>query len=675
VTAPITRREFIKVSSLAGGGLLLTIWLPGCTSDEDAATTTSATSTTTTTTAATTTSETTTTTTVPGDPDARVTPSIYVAIDGTGAVTITAFRSEMGQGVRTAIAMILAEELDAGWDSVRIDQAPADGAYGNQVTGGSVSVSDHYSVLRAAGATARRLLIETAAALWEVDPDDCITDAGRVVHPDGVTAATYGALAEAAAEREVPSGVRGEKDPGDFRIIGTPLPLYDTPDIVTGAAVYASDVTLPGMRYAAIARCPTFGGRPASFRSGPALAVPGVLEVVEISSGIAVAAEHTWAAIRGRDALEVEWTPGGNAGVTDTQIRAGLVERMSPVDDGVASADYFVPYEAHQAMEPMCCVADATGGRCEVWAPTQHPQDAQRRAAQRAGLGSGDVVVHVPLIGGRFGRGHHNDMVDEAVEVSRLIGAPVKVVWTREDDTRHDVYHPMGYARAWERPGTAPGLQLREAGTPIPTGYWRSVGNFPRAFATACFIDELAHAAGRDPLEVHREHAPAEARPCIDLAAERAGWGSALSAGRGRGFAYHATWGVTHVAQIAEASVAEERIRVHRVVCAVDCGTVVNPDTVRAQMEGGIVFGLSAALYGGVSIDNGAAVQGNFTDLPILRFDEMPEVEVHIVPSTDSPHGIGEMGVPPIAPAVANAVFAATGRRLRSLPLRLDEAP
>jgi isoquinoline 1-oxidoreductase beta subunit len=663
MTRRLTRREFLRVSSLAGGGLLVAVWLPGCTTNGSSTSTGAAT----TLGDPTTTTAGSTTTTVPeADPEARVVPGIHLAVHGTGEVTVTAFRSEMGQGIRTAIAMILAEELDADWASVRIEQAPADPDYGSQVTGGSVSVSEHYDLLRAAGATARRLLVETAAELWNVDPEVCATDAGRVLHPDGERAATYGELAGPASQRPLPSREPALKSPSAFRIIGSPLGLFDAPAQVTGRAPYTSDVAVPGMRYAAVAHCPVLGGRARSFRLLGR--VPGVLGPVAITAGVAVVAEHTWAAFRGLDALEGDWDTGEAAALHGDDIRAGMAARLG--EAAPDESDYFIPYLPHHAMEPMACVADAGPDRCEVWAPTQDPQDAAARVRASTGLPLDAITVHVPLIGGRFGRGHHNDVVDEAVEISLAIEAPVKVVWRREDDLRNDRYHPMRLVRASAADGR---IRLRtvDAAAPVPTGPWRSVGEHPEAFARQSFVAERAAAAGRDALEACLEAAPEEGRACIEAAADRAGWGTPLPDGSGRGVAYHATFGATHVAQVAEVTVAGGRIRVDRVVCAVDCGTVVNPDTVAAQMEGGIAFGLTAALLGGITIAGGGVVEGNFDDCPILTYDEMPTIEVIVMPSRRAPSGVGEMGVPPIAPAVANAAYAAAGTRMRSLPLTL----
>jgi CO/xanthine dehydrogenase Mo-binding subunit len=678
MTAGVTRREFIKVSSLAGGGLLVSVYLAGCAPKVRVTTETIGTTTTpkgpgeTTTTAG---PVETTTTTYPGDPNIMIRPNIYVLIDGTGAVTITAFRSEMGQGIRTAIAMIVAEELDADWSRVQIEQAPADPAYGDQVTGGSVSISDHYDLLRRAGAAARQILMAAAARTWEIDPEQCRTEPGMVIHPDGEQRLAYGELITAGIDEEVPQLTRVEpwKDPAGFRIIGTSTPLYDAADHVRGATLYTNDLTVPGMRYAAIARCPTFGGKPSDYDAEAALAVPGVTDVLEVDRGVAVVADHTWAALQGREALRVTWELGSLAGTTSEAIHQQLVDRTPSVGSGSIGAAYDIPYFAHAAMEPTGAVADVRADGCEVWTPTQAPQRAHDAAVRITGLPAEAVTVHVPRVGGKFGRGLTADSVPDAVQLSLALGAPVKLVWTREDDLRHDRYHPMSrnHATAPASGGKLPQVSNDSANDPIPTGAWRSVQNYPAAFARESLIDEVAAANGIDPRELRLQIMDDRARRVIELAAREAGWGDPLPTGWGRGIAYYATFGVTHVAQVAEVSVEGSTIRVHRVVCAIDCGTVINPDTVQAQMEGGIVFGLTAALKDAITIEDGAVVQSNFHDYRLLPFDEMPEVEVHIVASSEPPTGVGEMGVPPIAPAVANAVFAATGTRLRSLPLRL----
>ncbi|HSJ52836.1 MAG TPA: molybdopterin cofactor-binding domain-containing protein [Anaerolineae bacterium] len=684
---PLSRRAFLKVSAVAGASLTVAVYLSGCESATPPAPTAPPTAPPAPTLpppAPATLEPTATPEPAPtAEPPTFLQPNIYLTVDGAGIVTIRAFRSELGQGIRTAIATIVADELDADWADVRIEQSPVDRAYGDQVTGGSVSVSSHYRLLRSAGATARQVLIAAAAQTWGVDAAACRTDAGQVIHPDGQVRLSYGELVATAISLPVPN--RDEvklKEPDQFRFIGKPRLLYDAPAMARGTALYTGDLRLPGMMVAVVARCPVFGGKVAGVVDDRARAVPGVRDVVPITTGIAVVAENTWSAIQGRAALEVTWDEGAQAELSSEATRQELI-RLAPEpasqEEGVMAAAYDIPYLAHATMEPMAAVADVRADRCEVWAPSQAPQAARQQAMAASKLSEEAVTVHVPLVGGAFGRRHVNDFVGEAVEISRATGVPISLLWTRDDDIQHDRYHPINRclvsARLDEtgRPTSMPRVQAYPMPIGVPTGYWRSVENFPAAFARESFLDEVAAAKGLDPVELRLGLVPDRARAVIELAAEKAGWGSSLPEGWGRGIAYWPTFNVTHVAHVAEVSVVENRIRVHRVVCVVDCGTVVNPDTVVAQMEGGIVFGLTAALKASITVAQGRVQQSNFHDYPLLRFDEMPAIETTIVPSTEAPSGIGEMGVPPIAPAVANAVFAATGKRVRHIPIRAED--
>jgi isoquinoline 1-oxidoreductase beta subunit len=685
---PLSRREFLKVSTIAGVSLTVAVYLAGCDSGPTPQPTLEPTAqpTPTAPSVPTATAEPTDTPmpTEMSEPIGLLEPNVYLTVDNAGAVTIRAFRSEMGQGIRTAIAMIVADELDADWSAVRIEQSPVDRAYGDQVTGGSASVSRHYSTLRQAGATARHMLVSAAAQIWGVEPGSCRTEKGWVIHPEGDPRLSYGELVATAIELPIPE--RREvnlKDPNDFNLIGTSQQLYDAPAIIHGSAVYASDVRLPGMMYAVVDRCPVFGGRVASVDDIGARAVSGVRDVFEIDSGVAVVADSTWAAIQGRAALNITWDEGSNATLSSEATRqqlASTAPQPGSAGDGSMDAAYDIPYLAHATMEPMVCVADVRADHCEVWAPSQDPQAAERNITSITQLRGDAVVVHVPLLGGGFGRRHFNDFVTEAVQVSKVVGAPVKLIWTRDDDIQHDRYHPISrtYVSATldeaGYPANLPRLRSHAITFGVPTGYWRSVESFPEAFARESFLDEVAAASNLDPVELRLRLVPERGQAVIRLAAEKANWGSPLPEGQGRGIAYFATFDVTQVAQVAEISVTPEgQVRVHRVVCAVDCGTVINPDTVVAQMEGGIVFGLTAALKADITVENGRVQQSNFHDYPLLRIDEMPAIEVHIVPSDAEPSGIGEMGVPPIAPAIANAIFAATGKRVRHLPIRAED--
>jgi isoquinoline 1-oxidoreductase beta subunit len=653
----LSRRGFIKASALTTGGLVLGFFV-GCTTEEIAE-------------AAVVNVSPTATEPPAQAPDFE--PNAYLIIRPDGSVTVLVHRSEMGQGVNTSVAMIVAEELDADWESISVMQAAADPVYGNQVTGGSQSISSSYDNLRMAGATARLMLVRAAAAMWGVSPESCSTEKGTVRSGDQVLA--YGELASAAAELPAPQREEVElKEPDDFTIIGTSKSLIDTPQYVNGSATFASDMVLEGMLYAVIARSPVVGGKVISFDASAADAVDGVEQVFEVEHGVAVLATSTWAALEGRDALEITWDDG-SADLSTESIREAVENqtRLRGEDDSTMEAVYEVPYLAHAAMEPMTCVAHVQADRCDVWAPTQDRQSAKRAAAAVSGLLPDDVFIHVPLIGGGFGRRLQVDYVEEAVEISALAGRPVKLFWSREDDIQHDYYHPfnLNYRRADLDTLSITNAYSSEA-YGLQTGAWRSVSEFNDAFATNCFQDEVAAKVGLDPYELRMRILNERQQGILQLAAEKAGWGLPLPEGHAHGIAVHSTFGVTHVAQIAEVSIEEGEILVHRVTCAVDCGRVVNPDTVIAQMEGGIIYGMTAALYGMITIEAGQIQQSNFHDYRLVGMREAPVIDVHILETDHSPTGIGEMGVPPIAPAIANAVFALTGDPIRKLPLRLD---
>jgi isoquinoline 1-oxidoreductase beta subunit len=661
-TNKLNRREFLKVVATAGGSLVLAVFLDSCSPPIETLTPIPPTD---------------LTPTPEYHPPFDWNPNIYLKVDNQGILTVFAFRSEMGQGIRTALAMLAAEELDVDWKNVRIEQAPTDTKYGNQQTGGSASISKYHDKVRSAGATARQMLINAAAQTWGADASQCITAPGFVIHPDGQQKLPYGDLVEAAAKLDIPGSVT-TKDAAEFRIMGTGIHHWDAPLIITGKAIYGLDVRLPGMLFAAIARCPVvYGGKFSSYDEAPALAIPGVKMVVVLKDRIAVVAENSWAAIRGRDALKVVWDEGKYADLSSEELfttARGHSPQTGSAESGSLEAIYESPYEAHATMEPMNCVAHVHDEQCEVWVPTQSPQDVQQAVYGVTGL---PTKVYVPLIGGGFGRRLETDYAEEAAALSQAINAPVQVVWTRADDIQHDYYHEMAvqyFNQSLDNP-VLPKARLA-GGSIVPTGAWRSVGEFTQAYGVQCFIDDIAAASNRDPLELRLEMYKSNERAVkvLQLAAEKAGWGTPLPAGKGRGLGYHATFGVTHVCHVVEVSVdASGNVRVDRVVCAVDCGLVVNPDNVAAQMEGGIVFGLTAALKAEITLKNGRIEQNNFIDYPILRMDEMPVVEVYIVDSDELPSGIGEMGVPPIAPAVANAIFAATGKKMHHIPIRPED--
>jgi isoquinoline 1-oxidoreductase beta subunit len=644
---------------------------------------------------------------------------IRIAADGT--VTVMINHSEMGQGVSTALATLVAEELEADPDRIGVEFAPADERYRNplfneQSTGGSTSVRGEWERLSLAGARARLRLIEAAARQWDVPPGECIAEAGAVVHRPSGSRLGYGALAPVAARIAPPPEVT-LKEPEQCRLLGRGLPRLDIPDMVGGRTVYGMDVSLSGMRVATVARCPVFGGRVKSFDRTAALAVPGVEQVVEIGRGVAVVARDTWAALRGRDALQVTWDFGPcerlDSGAVHARLAAALdhpgavrqstghAEQAFARAARIVEAEYETAALAHGTLEPMNCLARIAADGCEVWLGTQSQDGSRETAARVSGVPLERVQVQSQTLGGGFGRRFETDMVEEAVATAKAIGAPVQVVWTRADDFRHDHYRPAFVSRvraALDADGLPLGWIQRNCGqsaageghtdlgyaiphihsefvavdSPVPQGAWRAVGAGQDAFAVESFIDELAHAAGKDPFEYRRAlllNAPRK-RAVLELAARAAGWDEAAPAGRYRGIAVYRSFG-SYVAQVAEVSVGGVGVRVHRVVCAIDCGRTVNPDIIRAQMEGGVAMGLSAALKEGVTIEHGRVIQGSFADYPILSFAEMPQVEVHIAASAEAPGGVGEPGLPPLAPAVANAVAAATGLRPRTLPLRL----
>ena len=672
----VTRRQFLKISTAAGVGLALGFYLPGC--QRTAARPDWLTG---------------------QKNDNAFSPNAFLAISPDDAVTITVPRMEMGQGVRTAMSMVVAEELDANWDNVRVETAPAGDEYGDQETGGSTSTENYWLVLRQAGAAARAMLVTAAAQTWGVEAATCETAAGEVIHPDSGRRLSYGALAETAAQIPLPDpATLTLKQPEDFQIIGQPLQRVDDTRFVDGSAIFGLDVRRPGMLYAAIARSPVFWGKPARFDATKAREIPGVRDVVEIYNAIAVVADNSWAAIQGRDALEITWDEGEMAAVSSEKIRQ---EVLAQLPDGVAigNADaqaaskgrlellYEVPFLAHASMEPMNCVADARPDYCEVWAPTQNPQLARQLVYEPPNAGRIDrflrrftgwpleaIRINVPLMGGGFGRRLRVDYVDEAVQVSKAIGQPVQVIWTREDDIQHDFYHPLTYhyISAALTPEAEMKQKVFESPAPVPQGAWRAVRQFTKAYVRECFIDELAHALQMDPYELRwQRYEDPRLKNVLKIAAEKGNWGGPLPDGWGRGIAAYKTWGKTAAAEVVELSVSDKgEIRVHRVVCVVDCGIAINPNMIEAQMEGGIVFALTAALKSKITLENGRVVQSNFHDYPILRMDEMPQIEVYIVPSSEPPTGIGEMSGPPLTPAVANAVFAATGKRVRHIPIQ-----
>ncbi|MDN0073445.1 xanthine dehydrogenase family protein molybdopterin-binding subunit [Crenobacter sp. SG2303] len=684
-------------------------------------------------------------------------PNAFVRIGTDDTVTVIAKHIEMGQGSYTGLATLLAEELDADWSRVRVEGAPADVKryknlfLGVQGTGGSTAMANSFEQMRKAGATARAMLVSAAARQWKVSPDSLTVSNGVVHHPASGRQARFGQLAVAAAKLPVPQEVR-LKDPKDFTLIGKAgLPRKDNTDKTDGRAVFTQDVKLPGMLVAVVAHPPRFGGTVKSVDASKAKAIPGVVAVVPYSgtahtfAGVAVLAKNTWVAKKGRDALDVQWDDSHAFKLGSDKILAqyrqaaakpGLIAHQAgDIDAAFAQpaklieADYQFPYLAHAAMEPMNCLVRLQGGRCEVWNGEQFQTVDQATIAHQLGLAPEKVSITQLYAGGSFGRraSPFSDYLSEAVAIAQAAGkqgvhAPIKLVWTREEDTRGGYYRPLFFHRARLALDSAGNLvgwhqhlvgQSILAGTPlegfgvksgidatsvegaaepydipnrrielstprnitVPVLWFRSVGHTHTAFSTETMIDEAAVAAGKDPVEFRRALLAKHPRHwgVLQLAAEKAGWGTKLAPGaagekRGRGIAVHESFN-SYVAQVAEVTVKPDgSFKVDRVVCAVDCGLAINPDVVKAQMEGGIGFGLAAALHGAITLKDGVVEQSNFHDYPVLRINEMPAVEVHIVRSAEKPTGVGEPGVPPIAPAVANALFAATGRRIRKLP-------
>jgi isoquinoline 1-oxidoreductase beta subunit len=739
----VTRREFLKSGATTGAALVLGFYLPACGRAER-----------------------------PGSAESNVfEPNAWLRITPDNQITVLVELPEMGQGPRTVNAMLIAEELEADWSTIRVDQAPTlPNIYKHLVTGGSGGVKAIWVPMRKVGAQAREMLRAAAAQKWGADTRDCRAENGTILHVPSGRRLTYGELVETASKLPL---IKPDdlplKQPADFRLIGKPMPRIDTPSKVEGSAVFGIDTRVPGMLFAVIARCPHFGGKLAGFDATAAKAVPGVRAVFAIpalpeppnpsgsripntAGGVVVAADSTWAAIRGREALKLTWDKGPAGSESTASIHKQMLDQAAgpptfvAVNQGDAlkaietaskkvEATYELPFQAHATMEPMNIAIDLHNDRIEVWAPTQGAAFHQAFIAQLSGLPPDKVTVHMTLSGGSFGRRYQWDYVAEAWQIGKELKRPVQVVWTRDDDLQHDFYRQYNYHRlsggldakgnivGWSHrvvstpirptfdsterlkdPRRVASQELGSAGTlpyaaenfrldyapvksEVPRAWWRSVEDSFTAFAGECFIDELAHAAGRDPYEYRmkllaedrkipsviypsgRPLDTARLRSVLQLAAEKAGWGKPLPARTGRGVACKYSF-ETYIAYVAQVSVDKTgTVRVERIVSAVDCGIAVNPDGVRAMVEGSINFALTEVLSGEITIKDGAVEQTNFHDYNVLRLDAAPEVEVHIVPSTADPGGMGEPGVPPLAPAVANAVFAAIGVRVRKLPI------
>jgi isoquinoline 1-oxidoreductase subunit beta len=698
-------------------------------------------------------------------------PNVYLSIDKTGLVTVYEHRSEMGTGIKTGLPMVLADELRADWNRIKIVQADGDIKYGDQNTDGSRSMRQFYGPFREAGAVARQLLEEAAARIWKVDPATCHAENHAIVHQPTSRRLGFGDVVTVAAGLPMPSSDHMElsfEPKNALRYVGKPMPVVDLANIVRGQATYGIDVAVPGMKYASIERCPVYGGRATSYDSKAPLTIAGVERVIEIPAapipsgfnplgGVAVIASNTWAAQQGREKLNIKWDNGPNASYDTTAYRAQLeatakqpgrvARNQGDVATALASAksritaDYFVPHYSHTPMEPPATVASVSGNHCEVWTPTQNPQAARALVAQVLGFDQSQVTLHVTLLGGAFGRKSKPDYVAEAALLSQQLGAPVKVTWTRTDDIHHDYFHTIcaqhleagldadGRTAAWLHRTVFPPIEatfqpdvtygaageLQQGFVDMPydianvrcengpaanhvrIGWYRSVFNIPHAFAVCSFADELAATAGRDPLDYLREligeprHIDLPAlgvnypnygasldqypidtgrlRAVLDLVAEKSGWGGKLPPRQGRGIAVHRSF-LTYVAVVAQVEIGNDgQIKIPRIDMAADCGLIVNPDRVRAQMEGAAIMAISNALYSNITAKQGQIEQGNFDDYQVARTDITPDTRVYLVESDAPPAGVGEPGVPPTAPAICNAIYAATGKRIRALPI------
>lgn len=716
-SSALSRRTFLTASASATGGLLLAFSF-GCKEKKPSAPAVTA--------------PTEPVPAAPAGPAAEL--NAWIRIDPDDTVTLRISESEMGQGILTAMSMILAEELDADWSKVRAEHAPADSArYGRQGTGGSSSIRQGWEPMKQAGAKARAMLIAAAAERLGVPAAELTTEPSVIVHAATGKRVRYGEVAAAAAGKPPPDSPQ-LKDPSKYRLVGKSTPRLDTPAKVTGAAMFGLDVRLPGQRYAMIARPPTLGGSVKSFDDKKALAVPGVLRVLQLPFGLAVIASNTWAAQQGRAALAVEWTPGPHAELSTAGISAALAAALAPKasvpsseahQTGKAAAElarakkkvtaaYEVPYLAHATMEPLNCTVHVTGGGCKIWTGTQGPTGAQKAAATVLSIPPEKVEVTTAFLGGGFGRRSQSEFISEAVQVAKQLDEPVQVVWTRQDDMRAGYYRPAslamieagldaeGWPTSWVQRIASPSI-LEKLGPmkngvddtavegvvdlpyalaalrvtyanpslPLSTWFWRSVGSSQNAWMVESFLDEVARAGGKDPFELRKKLLAGKPRhlAVLEKVAAAAKWGEPAAAGRARGIAMHESFG-SFVAQVAEVSIDRGAPKVHKVWCAIDAGRIVNPNTVIAQMESGIIYGLSAALHGKIEVAGGAITTGSFADYPVVRMPDSPEIEVILVESKEDPGGIGEPATPVIAPAVCNALYALTGKPVRTLPIK-----
>ena len=665
-------------------------------------------------------------------------PNAFIRIDADGSVRLVMPSVEMGQGIYTGAAMMLAEELGVGLGQIKVEHSPpneqlyANPYIGGQITGGSTSTRGQYQVMREAGAVARTLLVQAAAERWHVDPSSCSVAQGVVSHAPSGRKLTFAALAKSAGALPMPAKVT-LKDPKDFTLIGKPLRRVDSADKTKGATQFGIDVRVPGMKVATVRACPTFGGKLVGVDERRARAIAGVIDVIRLDNAVAVVGEHFWAAKQGLEALDILWDPGDNAELTTSELRGALASAMAngasivareegkrPADGKLIEALYQSPMLAHAPMEPLNTTVSVTADKCEIWVGTQVPTRCVAAAAKITGLPPEKIVLHNQYLGGGFGRRLESDSVEQAVRFAKQVKYPVKIVWTREEDIRHDIVRPMYHDKisavlgtdgrpvwfgdritggtvlgrwapmamgkngldgdlvecAAKTPYELPNVKVEWIRHDMPdgllVGWWRGVGPTHNLFVVESFMDELAHAATKDPLEYRRALLQKNPRALalLNLAAEKIGWNQgALPPRVGRGIALGEPFG-SHVCLIVEAEVtAQGEVRLRRAVVALDCGIQINPSSIEAQVQGGVIFGLSAALYSGITIKKGAIEQSNFHDYRSLRINEAPLIEVHCVQSTQPPGGLGEVGTAIAAPALGNAIFAASGVRLRSLPV------
>ena len=702
------RREFIKISSTAGSGLILGFYLPNKLQGKSL--------------------------------ESKIfQPNAWINVQPDNYVKIMVGKSEMGQGVITSLPMIIAEEMDLDWSKVIVEKAPADRSkYGSQMTGGSNSISSSFMKLRKAGATAREMLVTAASEYWGVPENECTTNSSKVFHEKTNKKISYGELATKAGQQLIPKNP-SLKNSKNFSIIGKNMSRKDTLPKINGTAEFALDIKLDGMVYATVVHSPIFGGKVISFEKNSLDGINGILDIFEIESGIAIVGNNTWTVLKAARKIKINWSEGEAKGVNTDQIteelmkaskkqggvvrKEGNVKRALKSSKNILEAIYQSPFQAHATMEPMSCTISVEETKCQIWVGTQNPNGALKTVSKLTGLKKEQIEVNVTYLGGGFGRRSSNDFVKESVEIANIVKKPIKLTWSREEDMQNDYYRPASLhvmkgafdqkknLTVWKHRITAPSILFSQlvtipfpfkekldlistegakhipyqipnmqvdyqmTKTDIPLGFWRSVYSSQNAFANECFMDELAEKAGKDPINFRLELLPENSRDAsvIELVADRSGWKSFSNGPIYQGFSSHKSFG-TWVAQVARVSVENNQIKVHEVHCAVDCGLVINPNIVKTQISSAIIYGLSATLKSKITIDDGKVVESNFDDFDVIRMDETPKIKVYLVDSDKPPKGVGEPGLPPIAPAVTNAVYAATGKRFRQLPIDLAES-